>query len=142
MPVLFRDLFTHDLCRLVVLNAWRELTQRPENQLALIAPMEGLGLLEHILAEALKKGGAHSMNHALTSYGLASAIRDHGAKEVRRAVLRGWAGSHPERLTHKLEAAVELTRGLSYSNSIAFVDKALESYALITIDTLQKRLII
>jgi ribosomal protein S21 len=140
-PVLFRDLFTHDLCRKVVLNAWRELIQRPENQLALLAPVEGLGLFDHILAEALKTGGAHSMNHALTSYGLASAIRDHGAKEVRRAILRGWVGSHPERLTRKIEAAAELTRGLPYSNSIAFVDKALESYPLITVDTLQKRLI-
>jgi len=131
-PVLFRDLFTPDLCRLAVLNSWRELTQRPENQLALLAPMEGLGLFDHILAEALKRGGAHSMNHALTSYGLVSAIRDHGAKEARRAILRGWAGNHPERLTRKIEAAAELTRGLPYSNSIAFVDAALERYELIT----------
>jgi hypothetical protein len=101
-----------------------------------------LGLFNHVLAEALKKVGAHSMNHALTSYGLASAIRDHGAKEVRRAILRGWLGSHPERLTHKIEAAAELTRGLPYSNSIAFVDKALESYSLITVAALQKRFII
>ena len=141
-PVLFRDLFTHDLCRLVLLKAWRELIQRPENQLALLAPLEGLGLFDHIIAEALKKDGAHSMNHALISYGLASAIRDHGAKEVRRAILRGWSGSHPERLTSKIEAASVLTRGLPYSNSIAFVDKALESYQLITVDALQKRLII
>ena len=141
-PVLFRDLFTPTLCRQAVLNSWREITQRPENQLALLAPMEGLGLFNHVITQALKKGGAHSMNQALTSYGLASAIRDYGAKEVRRAILRGWAGSHPERLTHKIETAAELTRGLPYSNSIAFVDKALESYPLITVDALQKRLII
>jgi len=131
-PVLFRDLFTHDLCKKLVLKAWQELVQRPENQLALLAPMEGLGLFDRILAEALKTGGAHSMNHALTSYGLASAIRDHGAKEVRRAILRGWAGSHPERLTHKIEAASALTRGLPYSNSIAFIDAALERFELLT----------
>ena len=131
-PVLFRDLFTHDLCRLVVLNAWRELTQRPENQLALLAPMEGLGLFEHILAEAVKKGGAHSINHALTSYGLVAAIRDHGAKEVRRTVLRRWTGNHPERLTRKVEAAAALTSGLPYSNSVSFVDVALERFELLT----------
>jgi hypothetical protein len=130
--VLFRNLFAPDLCRLVVLGAWRELVQRPENQLALLAPMEGLGLFDHILAEALKKRGAHSMNHALASYGLVSAIRDHGAKEVRRAILRGWKSKHPERLTRKIEAAAELTRGLPYANSIAFIDAALEEYKLLT----------
>lgn len=131
-PVLFSDLFTHDLCRKVVLRSWRELTQRPENQLALIAPIAGLGLFEHILAEALKKGGAHSLNHALISYGLMSAIRDHGAKEVRRAILRGWASTHPERLTTKIKAAAALTHGLPYSNSIAFIDAALERFELLT----------
>lgn len=131
-PVLFRDLFASDLCKKVVLNSWRELIQRPENQLALLAPMDGLGVFDHIIAEALKVGGAHSMNHALTSYGLMSAVRDHGAKEVRRALFRGWKSKHPERLTRKIEAAAALTRGLPYSNSIAFIDAALERYELIT----------
>lgn len=135
--VLFKDLFTPDLCRLAVLNSWRELIQRPENQLALLAPSDVLGVLAHIVASALKRGGAHSMNQALTSYGLVCAIRDHGAKEVRRVVSVGWNNDHPERLTRKIEAAAELARGLPYSNSISFVDKALEDFHLITIASLK-----
>jgi hypothetical protein len=51
---------------------------------------------------------------------------------VRRAILRGWKSKHPERLTRKIEAAAELTRGLPYANSIAFIDAALEEYKLLT----------
>ena len=135
--VLFKDIFTANLCKLVVLNSWREIIQRPENQLALLAPDDNLGILSHMVAEALKHGGAHSMNHALTSYGLVCAIRDHGAKEVRRVVSASWNTDHPERLTHKIEEAAKLTQGLPYSNSIAFIDKAIEDYNLITLASLK-----
>jgi len=130
--VIFKDLFTPDLCKAVVLKSWRGLIQRPENQLALIGPTDDLGLLLHIITEAKGRGGAHSMNHALISYGLTCAIRDHGAKEVRRAISKCWNKNHGERLTKKMQAAAVLTRGLPYSNSIAFVDNAIERYELIT----------
>jgi hypothetical protein len=131
-PVILKDLFAPDLCKTMLLNSWRALLQRPENQLALLGQVDGLGLLLHIIAETMKQGRAHSMNHAFTSYGLACAIRDHGAKEVRRAVSVGWNTDHPERLTRKIEAAAALTSGLSYSNSVSFVDAALERFELIT----------
>lgn len=136
-PVLFRDLFTHDLCRLAVLNAWRELVQRPENQLALLGEADDLGLLSRIVSKASERGGAHSMNHALISYGLACAIRDHGAKEVRRTMFRHWNKDHSERLNRKIRTAAEMTSGLPYSNGIAFVDKALEDFHLITLASLK-----
>lgn len=130
--VTFKDLFAPELCKKMLLNSWRGLIQRPENQLALLGVSDDLGLLLHIIAEAKKRGGAHSLNNALTSYGLARAIRDHGAKEVRRAISGGWNKDHGERLTRKIQAAAELTRGLPYSNSIAFVDSALEQFEIIT----------
>ncbi|MEI7720224.1 MAG: hypothetical protein WCI89_03390 [bacterium] len=137
-PVGFKDLFAPNLCKTIVLKSWRGLIQRPENQLALLAPIEGLGLLDHIIAEALKHSGAHSINKALASYGLACAIRDRGAKEVRRVVSVGRNKDHPERLTRKIEAAAALTRGLPYSNGIAFVDAALEQHELITKELLER----
>ncbi len=130
--VALKDLFAPDLCKAILLKSWRGLIQRPENQLALIGPTDDLGLLLHIIEEAKKRGGAHSMNRALTSYGLACAIRDYGAKEVRRAVSGGWNKDHGERLTQKIQAAAELTRGLPYANSVAFVDAALERFELLT----------
>lgn len=130
--VTFKDLFAPELCKNILLNSWRGLIQRPENQLALMGMTDDLGLLLHILTEAKKRGGAHSLNNALTSYGLARVIRDHGAKEARRAISGGWNKDHGERLTRKIQAAAELTRGLPYSNSIAFVDRALEQFEIIT----------
>ena len=93
----------------------------------------------HILSEAKKKGiGAHSMNNALISYGLATAIQDHGAKEVRGAIFDIWGKSHPERLTRKIKLASELTKGLPSSNNTAFIDKELKRFELISLASIQR----
>ncbi len=134
--VSFSDLFTPGLFKKMILKSWRGLIQRPENQLALIGSKDNLGLFLHILAQAKKLPKQHSMNRALISYGLARAIRDHGAKEVRRAIFSIWDTDHTERLTQKIEAAVELIRGLPYSNGIVFIDKAFERFAPMTLDIL------
>jgi hypothetical protein len=139
--VAFKDLFTPNLCKTMILKSWHKLIQRPENQLALFGPIDNLTLLLHILAQAKKLGGdGHSMNRALISYGLARAIRDHGAKETRRAIFTGWNTDHTERLTRKIEAAAKLIQDLPYSNAIAFIDKAFEQFELITLPLLENGL--
>jgi hypothetical protein len=136
--VLFKDLFTPSLMKTLVLNSWHSLIERPENQLSLFGPLDKLGLLLHILSEAKKRGEkAHSMNSALISYGLATAIKDHGAKEVRGAIFDVWNTDHPERLTKKIELAAELTKGLPYSNNIAFLNTALEKFSPVSLTSLQ-----
>ena len=137
--VAFKDLFAPNLCKTIILKSWRGLIQRPENQLALLGPADDLALLLHIFAEAKKLGGdAHSMNRALISYGLARTIRDHGAKETRRAIFSVWNTDHTERLTRKIEASAELTRGLPYSNTIAYIDGVFERFEHIDLALLEK----
>ncbi len=139
--VAFKDIFTPNLCKTLILKSWHGLIQRPENQLALLGPKDDLALLLHILSQAKKLGGdAHSMNRALISYGLARAIRDHGVKETKRAIFSVWNTDHTERLTKKIEAAAELTRGLPYSNAVAFIDKVFEQFELITLPLLENGL--
>lgn len=135
--VLLKDLFEPSLCKTILLKSWRDLIQRPENQLALLGPTDDLTLLLHIMDGARKQSTAHSMNRAFTSYGLTRAIRDHGAKEVRRAVFASWNTDHSERLTRKMETAATLTTGLPYSNSVAFVIAAIERFECITPTYLQ-----
>ena len=138
-PVMFKDLFTPGLGKTLIIKSWRQFIQRPENQLALLGPTDELALLLHILSQAKKLGGdAHSMNRALISYGLARAIQDHGAKEVKRAIFSVWNSDHSERLTHKIKASAELTRGLPYSNTIALIDSAFERFEPIDLALLQK----
>lgn len=137
--VTFKDLFTPNLLKTLILNSWHSLIDRPENQLSLFNTIDKLGLFLHILSEAKKKGEkAHSMNNALISYGLATAIRDHGVKEVRGAMFDIWDTDHPERLTKKIRKASELTKGLPYSNNISFIDTALERFELINLTSLEK----
>lgn len=139
--VVFKDLFTPNLIKDLILNSWHTLIKRPENQLSLFGTIDKLGLFLHILSEAKKLGEkGHSLNNALISYGLATAIRDHGAKEVRGAIFDLWNTDHPERLTNKIKLASELTKGLPYSNNIAFIDKSLKRFELITLISLENGL--
>lgn len=136
--VVFRDLFTQNLLKTLVLNSWHALIKRPENQLSFLNTSDKLELFLHILSEAKKYGKkAHSMNNALISYGLATAIQDHGAKEVRGAIFDAWDSDHPERLTKKIQTAADLTKGLPYSDSINLINKALERFELITLNSLR-----
>ncbi|MDO8590988.1 MAG: hypothetical protein Q7R65_03350, partial [bacterium] len=136
--VIFNDLFTPNLLKTLVLNSWHALIERPENQISLFSTIDKLGLFLHILSEAKKCGEkAHSMNNALISYGLATAIRDHGVKEVRGAIFDLWSNSHSERLTKKIQTTADLTKGLPHSNNIGFIDAELERFEIITITLLK-----
>lgn len=136
--VVFNDLFTPNLLKTVIVRSWNELIERPENQLSLFGTVDKLGLFLHILSEAKKQNGnGHGLNTALISYGLTTAIRDHGAKEVRGAIFDIWNNDHSERLTKKIQVTADLTKGLPYSHSIDFIDRALESFALINLTSLQ-----
>ena len=137
--VVFNDLFTPNIIKNTILKSWRELIERPENQLSLFTPIDKLGLFLHILSEAKKKDKkAYGMNNALVSYGLATAIRDHGAKEVKGAIFEIWNSDHSERLTKKIELSADLIKGLPYSSNIAFINKALERFELISLTSLEK----
>jgi len=139
--VLFKDIFTKGLLKKLTVTSWRGIIERPENQLALFRITDKLSLFMHVLAEAERKGtGAHSLNTALTSYGLAVVIQDHGAKEVRKAIFSIWNTDHPERLTRRIEQTAALTQGLPYSNGISFVDTAVENYQPITLDLIENGL--
>lgn len=137
--VTFADLFTPNLMKTLVLNSWQSLLERPENQLSLFdTKIDKLELFLFMLSEANKQGqNGHSLNNALISYGLAMAIRDHGAKEVKGAILDIWSKQHPERLNQKIKSASDMVKGLPYSNNVAFLDKALEKFELITTTSLE-----
>jgi hypothetical protein len=137
-PVIFNDVFKPNFIKTLILNSWYTLIKRPENILSLFGKVDRVKLFSHIFSEAKKQNKrAHSMNNAFISYGIATAVMDIGAKEIKGIVYDGWNKDHPERLTKKIKIASELTGGLPYSNNIAFVEKALEKFELITLDLLE-----
>lgn len=138
--VIFEDLFKKDLIKKMLLKSWQDLIQRPENQLALLGPKDDLAMLQHMLSQAKVESKAHRLNKALTSYGLACTIRNHGAKEVKRAVFATINTDHSERFTKKIQASAELAKGIPFSNTIVHIDRNLESFELITWDLLEKGL--
>lgn len=131
--VTFSELFTGGLYKNILLKSWRALLERPENQLALFDSPDTLALLAHIFSRArTDKNSPYSMNNALISYGITRAIKDHGAKEIKKTVFALWNNDHPERLTKKIEKAANLASGLPFSNNIVFVDSGLEEFKVIT----------
>lgn len=136
--ITFKDIFTNNLSKEILIKSWRDLVQRPENQLAFIGPAEKFRSLLHILEKSKKQGGSHSLNNALITYAFIQIIKDYGVKELRKSIFRFWLKDHPERLTEKIREASKLTKGLPYSNGIAFVDTNIESYELIDKTLLEK----
>jgi len=135
--VLFSDLFTLGLFKIMVFTSWRELIERPENRLALFHTASELQLLQHIVAQIQKQGtNAHSLNNVLAYYGIARGIADHGAKEFRNILSETWCKSHPERLNKKIEVVAELTSQIPYLNNIVFIDEAIEKFVPITLQSL------
>lgn len=136
--VIFSELFTVGLHKTILIKSWKMLLERPENQLALFNSPDCLVLLTHIFSKSKTEvNNPYSMNNAFISYGLARAIKDHGAKEIKRSVFAIWNTDHPERLTRKIKKAADLASGLPFSNSIVFIDQALEKFEIITLALLE-----
>ncbi len=124
--VKFEDLFTAGLYQKVINKSWRDVVGKPGNQLALLGPINKLTLLTHFLSWAAKERKPHGINKALILNGLASVIIDHGLKEVKGVISGFLNKDHTERLSKKIEASAAMTKGLPYSNCIAFITGALE----------------
>ena len=136
-PVTFDDLFTDGLWKKVLLSSWKRILDRPENQLALIKSNDELDLLARILKNAKAKDqSAHSQNQALWSYGLALAIRKHGAKTIRGEIGKIWSGKADERLNEKLSIAADLVNGAPLSDGILFISNKMEEFKQITLESL------
>ena len=137
--VTFGEIFKDGLYKEIICNAWGRVLARPENQLALLDTNDTLTLLLHTLDEACKHDtGAHSQNKALWSYGLAIAIKQHGAKTIRQELERRWPAKSGERINDKLEIAHSLMKDIPLSQGITFVSKELQLFTPISIDILRK----
>lgn len=136
------DLFTEGLWKEVLTKAWSNLIKRPENQLALLSYNNPLDLLLQILRNAKKENNnAHSQNKALITYGLAQAIKDHGAKTVKDELNKTWANKD-NRLVEKLEIATELVKNIPVSQGISHISKELERFEFINLASLKEDRII
>lgn len=136
--VIFKELFAEGLFKKAIINSWMSLIQEPQNQLALLGPMDQFSIFLHILSNAKKQNPtAHSMNKALISYGLIRAIKEFGAKEVKRFIFTLWNSDHSERVTEKIKTTLGFAKGLGPSDCISFVDRELNKFEIVTLDTLR-----
>ncbi|PIR12773.1 hypothetical protein COV49_04325 [Candidatus Falkowbacteria bacterium CG11_big_fil_rev_8_21_14_0_20_39_10] len=132
------DLFVEGLWKAVLVKGWKNILQRPENQLALLSYTSSLDLLLHILRNAkLENPSAHSQNKALWIYGLVQAIKDHGAKTVKDELNKVWANKD-NRLIEKLDMATDLTKDIPTSQGVFYITKQLEKFEIINLASLEK----
>jgi len=134
--VIFSDLFTDGLWQKVLLNSWKKVIQRPENQLALLGFDDPLQLMLHIFRKAKKiDTSAHSQNKALWSCALALLIKFCGAKTVKEELNKVWANKD-DRLSEKLEIATNFVRDLPVSQGVAYITSEMEKFNRMTIKML------
>lgn len=134
--VIFSDLFSEKLWKEILLQSWRQLIDRPQNQITLIAcATDDISLLAHILKRAKTNNeSAHSQNQALWSYGLALMFKNHGVKMIKDEINKAWSSKCGERLEDKIRTAANLVEGLSYSDEIMYIDRQLELFERIELD--------
>ena len=132
------DLFTEGLWKSVLVKAWKQILQRPENQLALLSCDSSLDLLLHIFRKAKAENlSAHSQNKALWTYGLARAIKDYGAKTVKSELNKIWI-KKDNRLTNKLGIATELVDDIPVSQGISYITEQLERFEFIDLTSFKR----
>jgi hypothetical protein len=138
-PVTLECLFSETLWKTTLNNAWQKLTNRPDNQLALLSADSKLDLFHHVLRSAQQRDkSGHSQNQALWCYGLAAAIMDHGVKTIRHDFARIWSEKAGERFEEKIRTAAELVEGVPLSDGIVFITQALERFERVTLDTVKQ----
>ena len=134
--VIFSDLFTEGLWQKVLMNSWRKVIKRPENQLALLGFDDPLQLMLHIFRKAKEADkSAHSQNKALWSCALALLIKFCGAKTVKEELNKVWANKD-DRLSEKLETAAKFVRDLPVSQGITYITSQLEKFNKMTLEML------
>ncbi len=137
-PVCFIDLFEKDLLKTILINSWRMIVEKPENQLSFFNTIDKLKLLLHIFSKLKEeKNKAYTENNAFVSYGIVLAIQDFGVKEIKSRISDLCNTDHPERFNKKINTALELTKGLSYSSNITYIDEAIKRYELISLTSLE-----
>lgn len=136
-PILFRDLFSEGLWKSVLLDAWRRILDRSENQLALFNGDNRLELMLRIFKNATEnRKDAHSQNRAFWGYGLAMAVGDNGVKTVRQECRKIWSERSDKRLKEKMAKAALWAKGTAHADGITYISKELERFAFITSDLL------
>ena len=134
--IIFSDLFTEGLWQKVLINSWKRIIKRPENQLALFSFDNPLQLMLHIFRKAKETDAkAHSQNKALWSCALALLIKFCGAKMVKEELNKVWA-NRDDRLMEKIETAAKFVQDLPVSQGITHITNELEKWTKITLDML------
>lgn len=139
-PILFLNLFTPGLWRIVILRSWRKLIGRQVNRLALNSEKDQIRILSSVLTTFKEMGEqpAHSLNKALATYGLIRLVQDHGAKTTTNSIREVWSDKHSERFTARIEEAVRMLENIEPSRALQFIDSELDRFEQITYQTIRK----
>ena len=109
--ITFEKIFSRELWRKAVLIGWTDIVDQPYNQLALKMDLSYGEALNAILARRKSKNDGHSLNQALTSFGLFVLINQFGHRFVREKFETLWSNkSCGTRLNKKIaQSAVALS---------------------------------
>lgn len=137
--VTFNDLFSETLWKQILWNAWRKLIEIPHNKLALFVTANNEQMIFTHMMKIIRQGkkNAHSQNKMIIAYGISQILKHIGVKMVKDEFSRTWSAKAAERLEEKFKIAIQLTEGLTYSDRIMFIDKALEEFRRIDSETLR-----
>lgn len=132
--VTLNDLFNEDLWKIILIKSWDRIVKKPENQLVLKFNKEESDIFKQVMIKARNnKADGHSLNSALTSFGLADLAQKYGIKVIKSEFKKIWSErACGERFDKKIEEANDLLVGLSFSDDINFIDKEIRRFERLT----------
>ena len=128
--VSFELIFNRQLCKDALIRNWRDITDRPSNQLAFKMTLSPEDVLNILMARARSsKTSVHSLNKVLINFGLHQLINQLGAKTVKNKFLTTWSEKTCiTRLDEKVQSSAVMLQDVPPCEVIGLIDKKLNEF--------------
>lgn len=128
--VSFEIIFNRQLCKDALIRNWKDITDRPSNQLAFKMTLSPEDVLNILMARARSsKTSVHSLNKVLINFGLHQLINQLGVKTVKNKFLTTWSEKTCiTRLDEKVQSSAVMLQDVPPCEVIGLIDKKLNEF--------------
>lgn len=125
--VSFEMVFNKELCKDALIRNWKDIIERPSNQLAFKMTLSPEDVLNTLVGRARDGDtSVHSLNKVLISFGLHQLINQLGAKTVKNKFLTTWSEKTCiTRLDEKIESSAVMLQDVPSCEVVGVVEKGL-----------------
>lgn len=128
--VSFELIFNRQLCKDALIRNWKDIADRPSNQLAFKMTLSPEDVLNALISRARSsKTSVHSLNKVLINFGLHQLINQLGAKTVKNKFLTTWSEKTCiTRLDEKVQNSAVMLQDVPPCEVISLIENELAKF--------------